>query len=877
MPKLILNMTVYKNNISKLFTKTYFWLFFVLFFFFSNDIFGQLDNNLKRISHIKKNIQDSTLTKPKDTIIKHQDSLTVRNDTLIKSTLVDELYHYAEDYTEINQRKKFIKLYNKAHIKYQDVDLTAGVIYVDYDKKEVYAGRVPDSLGQLSQRPIFKQGNTETENDSIRFNFKTKKALVWNTYTKEGEFSMHSAVTKKYNDSVIFVKNIKFTTSTDKEHPEYYFLSKKAKIVPGKKIVIGTTQMWIEDVATPLMIPFGFFPLTETRTSGFLMPTFADTRLGYALTGGGFYWAINPYLDLTTTGDIYTNGSYGLHLSSRYVKRYKFSGNFGFKYINTIQSELPEFVKNTEWRVNWTHRNDSKSSPLSSFTANVDVGSRKYYRDSYSYTDILNTNKRLSNEFGSSVSYQQRFAELPLNFSVNLNHNQNVSTGKITMTLPHLNLNVSRIYPFAKNGMKNNAFQRINFTYRLDAQQKINTVDSLFFKPQMWRDAQIGAMHTIPISTNMKLFKYLNLQPSLTYKEVWVMQSFEKQWDSSANEGHGEERVIRKNGWKSFRDFNVSTGLSTSIYGTYLFGKNHLLQGIRHTINIGFSAAYHPVNPKYIQKYYDATHDKTVDYTIFDNGLYGKPNINESKSMTMSLSNDFEAKIRTKDGKSKKIRFLTASTGYNFLADSLKIAKINLHSTATIVQGFTINLSALYDFYALDTDGKNIDQFAWDNHQGIGRIQNFNLTTGYNFSNKTFAKKDDKSQNKAKKDKDVDLFYNNVKWSMNINYSFNYQNKMYRPDQLWFNEISIHSISFTGKINFSPSWSIGYQSGYDLVHKDFTHTKLSFHRDLKSWQMSLNWEPLGTRSSWYFNIGIKSSVLQGLKYDKRKEPFQKFF
>ena len=865
-------MTVYKNNISKLFTKTYFWLFFVLFFFFSKGIHAQLDNNLRKISHIKKNIQDSTVTKSKDTIIKHQDSLISQNDTLIKSTLVDELYHYAEDYTEINQRKKFIKLYNQAHIKYQDIDLTAGVIYVDYDKKEVYAGRIPDSIGQLSQRPVFKQGNTETENDSIRFNFKTKKALVWNTYTKEGEFSMHSAVTKKYNDSVIFVKNIKFTTSTDKEHPEYYFLAKKAKIVPGKKIVIGTTQMWIEDVATPLMIPFGFFPLTETRTSGFLMPTFADTRYGYALTGGGFYWAISPYMDLTTTGDIYTNGSYGLQLSSRYVKRYKFSGNFSFKYINTIQSELPEYVKNTEWRIHWDHGNDTKSSPLSSFTANVDLGSRKYYRDSYNYADILNTNNRLSNEFGSSVIYQQSFAELPVNFSVNLSHNQNVNTGKIYMALPQFNLSVSRIYPFAKNGMKNNAFQRINFTYRFDAQQRINTVDSLFFKQQMWNDAEVGATHTIPISTNLKLFKYFNLQPKLTYKEVWVMQSVRKQWDISSN----SPRLIRRNGWTSYRDINASTNLSTSIYGTYLFGKDHLLQGIRHTINIGFNAAYHPVNPKYIRQYYDWTHDEYVDYTIFDNGLYGKPNINESKSMTMSLSNDFEAKIRTKDGKSKKIRFLSASTGYNFLADSLKIAKVNLRSTATIVQGFTINLSALYDFYALDTEGKNIDQFAWENDQGIGRIQNFNLTTGYNFSNKTFAKTSDKKDTKNKETKSTELFYNNIKWSMNVNYTFYYQNKMYHPDQLWFNEISTHSVNFNGKISFSPSWNIGYRTGYDLVKKDFTFTQFTFHRDLKSWQMSLTWKPLEP-SYWFFNISIKSSVLQGLKYDKRKEPFQKFF
>ncbi len=869
-------MTVYKNNISKLFTKTYPKLFLLLFFLFINNICAQLDNKVRKITNIKKNIKTSTLVKPEDSLIKPKDSSNIKKDTLIDSTLKDQLYHYAEDYTEINQKKKYIKLYNKAHVKYQDIDLTAGIIYIDYAKNEVYAGRIPDSLGRPSQRPVFKQGETQTENDSIRFNFKTKKALVWNTYTKEGEFSMISDVTKKYNDSIIFVKNVKFTTSTDKEHPEYYFLAKKGKIVPGKKIVIGTTIMWIEDVATPLMIPFGFFPLTETRTSGFLMPNFADTRFGYALTGGGFYWAINPYIDLSATGDIYTNGSYGFQLSSRYVKRYRFSGDLRFKYNNIIQSELPEFVQSTEWRINWTHRNDNKSSPLSSFTANVDLGSSKYYRDSYNYNDILNTNNRLSNEFGSSISYQQRFANLPLSFSVNLNHNQNVSSGKITMTLPHFNLNVSRIYPFAKNGLKKNAIQRINFTYRLDAQQRINTVDSLFFKSQMWHDADLGAMHSIPISTNMKLFKYFNLQPQLTYKEVWLRQSIIKQWDPTANNGDGGEQIIKQKGPVSYRDINASLNLSTTLYGTYLFGDKHLLQGIRHTMKFGLSAGYHPVNLNYIKHYFNPVDNQYVDYTIFDNGLYGKPNVNESKSMILNLSNDFEVKIKTKDGKSKKIRFLTASTGYNFLADSLKIAKINLHSTATITQGFSINMSALYDFYALDDAGKNIDRFAWQKGQGPGRIQNFSISTGYNFNNKTFTKTTEKQDNNKNKEKTADLYINDVKWSLRINYSFNYQNKAYHPGNLFFNQIGTHVVNFNGTINFSPSWEITYRSGYDLVKNDFSFTDFTFRRDLKSWQMSLTWNPIEP-SYWYFNISIKSSVLQGLKYDKRKEPFQKFF
>ncbi len=872
-------MTVYKNNISKLFTKTSLGLFFMLSFFFSPTLFAQVDNNIKKnidsiknhasaINHQIKGIRSSEIT----------DSLTQPKDSLTPTTLKNQLYHYAEDYTEVNEKKKFIKLYNKAHIKYQDIDLQAGVIYVDYAKKEVYAGRIPDSLGHLSQRPIFKQGQTETENDSIRFNFETKKALVWHTYTKEGEFGMHSEVIKKYNDSVMFVKNVKFTTSTDKEHPEYYFLAKKGKIVPGKKIVIGPTQMWIEDVATPLIIPFGFFPLTNTRSSGFLMPTFADTKYGYALTNGGFYWAISPYMDLETIADIYTNGSYGLQLKSRYVKRYRYHGDFSLKFLNKIEAELPTYLKQSEWRFSWTHKRDQKSNPLSNFSSNVNIGSSKYYRESYNYNDILNLNQRLSNDFGSSVSYQKRFADLPVNFSINATHNQNVNTGVINMTLPQINLNVSRIYPFAKNGLKNNALQRINFTYRLDAQHQISTNDSLFFKSAMWDDSRIGAKHSLPISTNMKLFKYFNLQPQVQYTEVWAFQTIEKKWDPNANNGNGQEVITHKKGFESFRNISASTNLSTTFYGTYLFDKKNLIQGIRHTVNIGLNAAYTPIFDQFIKSYQNTTTGETVEYTIFDRGLYGTPNRLESKSLTMSMTNNFEAKIRTKDGKSKRIRFLTATTGYNFLADSLKLGKINLRSTAVITQGVTVNMSSVYDFYALNDDGRDIDRFAWNSGQGIGRIQSFNVSTGYGFSNNTFAKKN-KHQNNKQKGKKTDMalaYQNDIKWSLRLSYTFNYKNKAYSPNNPDFNEISTHSLTFNGQFNFSPSWRISYRSGYDLVNKGFTSTQLSFFRDLKSWKMSLTWNPLKP-SYWFFNIGIKSSLLQGIKYDKRKEPLKKFF
>ena len=867
-------MSAHKNNILKSYTKISLGLFLYILTFVGNNLLAQIDKDSIRV--FKENNKRSEINQPLS--VKNIDTLKQATDSIPspQSKLTEKLYREASDYTEINEKKKYIKLYNHAHIKYQDIDLQAGVIYVDYAKQEVYAGRIMDSLGNYTQRPVFKQGKTETENDSIRFNFKTQKALVWNTYTQEGEFGLISEVSKKFNDSVMFVKNVKFTTSTDKEHPEYYFLAKKGKIVPGKKIVIGTTQMWIEDVATPLVIPFGFFPLTETRKSGLLMPTFADTQYGYSLNNGGFYWAASPYFDMSFTGDIYTNGSYGLRIKTRYFKRYRFNGELSYQYLNQITSErgLPDYQKNNNWKVNWIHHRDNKSNPLSNFSAHVDFGSSQYYRNSTNYVDVLNTTNRLRNEINSSITYQKRFANLPINYTLGLTNRQNTNTKEINMSLPTFNLNVSRLYPFSKNGSKKNIWQKINFTYKLQSQNQIKTTDSLLFTQKMWDGSKTGVSQNIPISTNAKIFKYFNFSPSLNYTEVWAFQSIRKYWDENANDGEGGVAIVEKKGFESFRNISVGASLSTSIYGTYIFGKDKLIQGIRHTINTSFSYSYNPIFDQFIKSFYNPKTGKNEQYTIFDKGLYEKPRMQDSKNLGVSFVNHFEAKIRTKNGKSKKIRFLSMNTSYNFLSDSMRLSKIRMNSSAKIIQGLNVNMNASFDPYALDDTGKNIDHFAITRHQGIGRIQDFTLSTGYNFKNETFHKNSGQSDRKKKKEEEP--YTNQIKWNVKLDYHFHYSNHKYHPVNDFYKEISQHSVTFNGMLSFSPSWQIRYNSGYDFVNKGVTLTQFTFMRDLKSWQMSFTWEPIGNQS-WYFKINIKSAMLQGIKYDKRRETFKKFF
>ncbi len=885
-------MSIYKNTISKLFTKISSVIFIGLFFLPSFLVFSQINLPKNRNINIEKNqqtiqkqasfSQNDSLRFIRDSLRRTQpkDSVKIKKDTLSSAALTSKLEHYAEDYTEIDHDKRSIVLYNKAHIKYQDFELTAGIIYIDQNKKEIYAGRIPDSLGKLTQRPVFVQGGTKTENDSIRFNYETKKALVWNTYTKEGEMSLISEVTKKYNDSVMFVSNVKFTTSEDPIHPEYYFLAKKGKIVPGKKIVVGTTQMWIEEVPTPFVLPFGFFPLMNKRASGFIIPSFADTRKGYSLQNGGFYWAVNPYIDLTTTADFYTNGSYAIKLASRYVKRYRFKGNFTFNYENTIQSSigLPDYSKRTIWNFRWTHSIDPKSSPLSSFSANVNFGSSKYYRDSDNYYVVTNINNQIRNELSSSVNYSKRFSYMPLDFNLSLNHNQNINEEKIYLTLPQFNLNVHRIYPFSKNGQKKNFLQKINLTYRLDAMNKITTTDSLFLTSQMWDGAQMGAKHSIPISTDVKLLKYINFKPQIRYTEVWEGQYIDKYWDATANQGAGELITEEKTGFKNFRNIDMSANFSTNIYGTYIFGENKKIMGIRHTISPSLSYRYNPKFSQYIYQYEDGNGD-FVDYTQFDQGLYGRPTITEQKTLIMSLNQNFEAKIKTKDGKSKKIRFLNISNSYDFTRDSMRLSPFNLTSAFDLTKGLRINLRSQFDPYAIENAVTQKD-LAISSGQGLGRFSNFSFNTSYRFNNDTFKKKESqkknqKNSNNNKKEETVKPYYNQIKWNFNVSYDFRYRNKAYSTTDT--PSIVGNTVSLRGNISLTENWKVGVTSGYDFVNKGVIPTSLNFTRDLKSWVMRFNWRPIGTYKSWYFYIGIKSSMLSDIKYDKHNEPLRRFF
>lgn len=852
----------------------------------------QSDKSLQ--TAIKTNLET---TKPIDSI-KKVDTLKVK-----KAFLEGKVKYKAVEYAKIDQKKKHITLYDQAELYYQDVELKSGIIVLDYEKNEVYAGRIKDSTGKYTQYPSFKQGSNVVEPDSIRFNFKTKKALIWNSRSDQGEFKVKASVTKKENDSVYFLKGARFTTSTNVDKPEYYFQTNKVKFIPGKKIITGLTNMVIADVPTPIALPFAYFPMTkETSVSGIILPSYNDSNTrGFALQNGGYYFALSDNYDLTAIADYYTNGSYGMRFESSYAKRYQFRGNVNFRYENLISSErgYPDYSNQKIYNLQWSHSRDSKANPNSSFSASVNLGSSKYFNQSINQANIGST---LNNTLSSSISYSKTFNSVPqVRMSLTATHSQNTQTEAIDMTLPTLQLSVDRIYPFAKeNESKKGFIKNINFQYNLNGRNSITTTDSLFFKPQMFNDAKIGAQHSIPLSTNFKIFKYFSASTSANYEEVWTAKTLNRSYDTD------KSVVVDKiqNGFDAFRTYSFSSSLGTTIYGTFNFGEDKKIKSIRHVMRPSLSYSYTPSFEKYYDTYAtDATGTMTKQYSRFENGIYGAPGMTNSSNLGISISNTFEAKVTDRDStktEPKKIMLLNnfnLSTSYNLNADG----KTNLAWSPVRVSGGTqlfkekmnVNFGATLDPYAIDNSGNRINTYNIDNNGSLFRMTSANMTLNYAISSKDGKEKDKSKDSQTTRNggREDDLFgtandfgnnrkslfdgseeegddviseffHSKLPWDMTFAYSLTYGNNNRE------NKIIANSVMISANTDLTPKWKVGASTGYDFVQNGVTYTQLRFERDLLSWRMSVNWTPFGDNSNWNFFIGIKSGVLSDIKWDK---------
>jgi lipopolysaccharide assembly outer membrane protein LptD (OstA) len=829
-----------------------------------------------------------------------------------KPLLLAEVEYKAKDCVQIDRKNNKLILYNEAELYYQDIELRAGIIILDYQTNEVNAGRIElDST--LVQYPFFKQGSNEVNPDSIRFNFDTQKALIWNSKSGQNGMDIFAALTKKQNDSVYFIKDARVSTAGkliggEDEGIDYYFKVRKGKIIPGGKIISGLTNMFIADVPTPVGLPFAYFPSSQTKESGFIIPSIGESNLrGYYIQNGGYYLGLSDYFDLTLIADYYTNGSYGFRGDSQYNVRYKYRGTFSFRYENLINEArgLPEYSKSTVFNVRWNHSKDPKSSPNSTFSASVNFGSSDYYRQS---VNQLNSPNFLNNNLSSSISYSKSFPEYPrVNISLTTAMSQNSKSKSVNLTLPTFQANMERIYPFApKVGAKKGLFQNINFQYTSRAENRIITTEEALFGPSMFDNAKMGMKHTIPLSTNFKLFKYLSMSASANYDEVWT-QNTVRFSDYDPELGSAVKDTINNIG--TFRQYSLSASLGTTVYGTFNFGEDKKIQSIRHTIRPAISYTNKPSFERYYDTYIVDAEGNSAEYTRYQNSLFGIPSKALSNSMGISIGNNFEAKVRDKDSTAtgpKKIVLLNnlnISTSHNFAADSLRWSPLRMSSGFSLLQGkMKINFGSTFDPYALDENKVRVNKFNIANGGGLLRLTSANINMNYSFSstqlegNRKEGEEDLEQRNQREATssggRDDDLFgraedftdrrmndaentdpaptypsyRTKIPWDLKIAYSLTYNNSRGQRD------FSNNSLMFSGNVDLTPKWKVGVSSGYDFKGQGFTYTQLRFNRDLNSWRLNFSWVPFSDRASWNFFIGIKSDLLSDIKYEKQSLP-----
>ena len=569
------------------------------------------------------------------------------------------------------------------------------------------------------------------------------------------------------------------------------------------------------------------------------------------------------------------------------------------RFENLINSErgYPDYSKENIYNIQWSHAKDSKSNPNSTFSASVNMGSSKYFKRSINQANV---GSNLNNTLSSSISYNKTFNTIPqARISLTATHQQNTQTEEILLTLPSLQASVDRVYPFVgKDGVKKGFIKNINLQYNLSGKNNFKTTDSLFFKPQMFKDAQIGMQHSIPISTNFKLFKYFSAGASTNYQETWVTKTIERTYDAE------QAKVVDKtvNGFDAFRTYNFSTNLGTTIYGTFNFGADKKIQSIRHVLRPTVTYSYTPSFNQYYNNYVVDASGKIGQYSPFDNGIYGAPGKSNSNIVSFALSNTFEAKVRDRDStktEPKKIMLLNnlnLSTSYNFDADGKDVLAwqpvILSGGTQLLDNKMNVNFGAVLNPYAIDNSGKVMNVYNIDNGGSLFRMTSANLTLNYSFSNKGSGNDEKNTQsqrnggrnddlfgtntdlndsrnsqfaNKKDDDKDVitEFFNSHIPWDMTMAYSLTYSNAARE------NKITGNSIMISANMDITPKWKGGISTGYDFVQKGVTFTQFRFERDLLSWRMAFNWSPLGTNSNWNFFIGIKSGMLSDIKWNKR--------
>ena len=861
---------------------------------------------------------------------------SVRADSLnrTKSSGIDSPVDYtADDSLVYDATTRTAKLYGKATVKYENMDLAAERIYMSLDSNLVHATGVRDLTDTvnltLTGTPVFKLGSDEYESDTMAFNFKSKKGLISNVYTQQEEGYLHSETSKRNANGDVYLQHGRYTTC-DKEHPDFYIALSRAKVRPGKDVVFGPAHIVVADVPLPLAIPYGFFPFTKSYSSGFIMPTYGDeSDRGFYLKDGGYYFAMSDKWDLKLLGEIYTKGSWGVSAASNYNKRYKYSGSFFFSYQDSRTGEqgMPDFSKQTSFKVQWSHRQDSKANPYSSMSASVNFATSSYEKNNLS--SLYNPQTLTQSTRTSSVSWSTTLSSIGMSLSSTANLSQNMRDSSISLTLPDLNISISRFYPFKRKHAagKERWYEKISMSYTGQISNKIDTKEDQLLHASLIKDWKNGWNHSVPISGSFTLFDVINVSPSFNFTDRMYTNKIMRSWDETSQ----KEVADTIYGFNNVYNWNLSMSLSTKLYGFWtpsrkIFGDK--IQAIRHVMTPSVSFSYAPDFGTSHYGYWE-TYQKTdaqgnvslVSYSPYSSAMYGVPGKGKTGSMSFDLSNNIEMKVKS-DKDSTGVRKLSIidelgmSMSYNFAAEQKPWSDLSMRLRLKWWKSYTFNMTAVFATYAYELDENGTPYVGNHTEWGKGRFgrfqgtsQNISFTLTPDKLRKLFGGGGDddddrnldaddydgrdtdiesnvdddmiKAQNAAKKKKkggkaetdDEGYMQFSMPWSLTFGYGITMREN---TDVSKFNTKTMRypykftqTLNVSGNLQISDGWNISFSSGYDFEEHKMSMTTASLQRDLHCFNMSCS-VVLAPYTSYNFSFRCNAATLtDALKYDKR--------
>ena len=856
---------------------------------------------------------------------------TVKVDTLKRKAGIDSPVEYtAEDSMIYDAHSGLAFLYGRAQVNYLNMQLTAAKIAMNMDSSLVHAEARPDSTaeGGLAERPIYRQGNDEYDSERMSFNFKTKKGFIHNVKTQQGDGYMVSEKSKRTADGTLYLEHARYTTC-DAKHPHFYLALSRAKVRPGKETVFGPAHLVVEDVPLPLAIPYGFFPFNKKYSSGFIMPSYGDeTSRGFYLRDGGYYLALSDYMDLKLLGEIYTKGSWGVSAETNYNKRYRYRGNVYFSYLRTVEGEknMPDYAVTKSLKIQWTHTKDAKSSPNTTFSARVNFASENYERKNLE--SMYNPLSYTQSTRASSVSFSHTFTDIGLSISASANLTQNMRDSSIAVTLPDLSISLSRFYPFRRKHQvgKERWYEKISMSYTGQVSNSITTKENLLFKSNLIKDWRNGFQHRIPIDATFQLFKYINISPSFSFRDIMYASRINRSWDREAQ----RELADTTYGFYNLYDWNVGISANTTLYGFYkpLKFLGTKIQAIRHVFKPSVTFSYAPdfTTSHYgYRKQYErvdaAGNSSWVSYSPYSGGIYGYPSGTKQGLISMSVSNNLEMKVRsdrdtTGFRKISLIDELSASLSYNLAAKKQPWSNLSTRLRLKLGKNKTFSMAAVWATYAykFNEQGQVVtsDRTEWS-YGRFGRFQGMSQNLSYTFNNQTWKKLMDKlhgrgksstsadaastdasttnaedanvdpdlrtgrdggkgkKKEKAKVDADGYLTFS-IPWSLTLSYGITMaedRTKQINVRRMRYPFSFTQTLNASGYVRISDGWNISFNSGYDFEMHRISMTTMSLSRDLHCFEMSAS-IVLKPYSSFNFTFRARASELaDALKWDKR--------